>query len=70
MPSAQPFPECFCHALGKDFFAECRTQQSSTLGNDGVYREQDTRHKKTLGKDRFAECQTLGEQWRSTKGRQ
>jgi hypothetical protein len=29
----------FCRALDKEFFAEYRTQQSHTLGNDHVYRE-------------------------------
>jgi hypothetical protein len=32
-----------------------------TLGNNHVYREQDSRHRKTLDKDGFAKCQTLGE---------
>jgi hypothetical protein len=47
-------------ALGKDFFAESRTQQSPALGIDFVYRVQDTRYRNTLGKDKFAEWQTLG----------
>jgi hypothetical protein len=44
-------------------FAECffsSTQQSLALGNELVYRVQDTRHRKTLDKDMFAEWQTLG----------
>jgi hypothetical protein len=51
-------------------FAECCTWQSPALGNDRIYREQDSRHRKTLGKEIFAECQTLGEWRHSTKGRQ
>jgi hypothetical protein len=47
-------------ALDKEVFAERQTRQSTTLGNDHVYREQDSRHRKTLDKDSFAECQTLG----------
>jgi hypothetical protein len=60
----------FCRALGKDFFAECRTQRNNTLGNDHVYRALNTRHRQTLGKDFFVECQTLGERRRLAKGRQ
>jgi hypothetical protein len=47
-----------------------RHLKSSTLGNDRVYRELDSRHKKTLGKDNFTECQTLDEGRLSAKGRQ
>jgi hypothetical protein len=47
-------------ALGKVAFVESCTRQSPTLGNELVYRVQDTQHRKTLGKDTFAECQTLG----------
>jgi hypothetical protein len=43
-------PSAFCRALGKDFFAESRTRQSPALGNDVVYRVQDTRYTNTLGK--------------------
>jgi hypothetical protein len=32
-----------------------------TLDNNHVYRDQDSRHRKTLDKDGFAKCQTLGE---------
>jgi hypothetical protein len=46
-------------ALGKEAFAECRTRQSPALGNDGVCREQDSRHRNTLG-----------EAWLSAKDRQ
>jgi hypothetical protein len=60
LPSARSFAECFCRALGKDFFAESRTWQSPTLGNEVVYRVQDTRYRNTLDKDVFAECRTLG----------
>jgi hypothetical protein len=35
--------------------------KSPALGNDHVYRELDSRHRKTLDKDRFAEFQPLGE---------
>jgi hypothetical protein len=63
-------PSVFCRALGKEVFVECHTRQSPALGNDHVYREQDSRHRKTLGKDIFAKCQTLGERQRSAKGRQ
>jgi hypothetical protein len=48
-------------------FIECRTRQSPALGNDGVCREQDSRHRNTLSKDSFAECQTLGKAWLSAK---
>jgi hypothetical protein len=60
LPSARRFDEYFLSG----------TRQSSTLGNDHIYREQDARHRKTLGKDRFAECQTLDEWRRSAKGHQ
>jgi hypothetical protein len=53
-------PSAFCRVLGKDAFAESRTRQSLALGNDLVYRVQDTRYRNTLGKDIFAECRTLG----------
>jgi hypothetical protein len=43
------------------YFVECRTRQNPALGNEHVYREQDSRHRNTLGKNLFAECQTLGE---------
>jgi hypothetical protein len=63
-------PSVFCWTLGKELFAECRTRQSPALGNDRIYREQDSQHRKTLGKEVFADCQTLGERRRSAKGRQ
>jgi hypothetical protein len=63
-------PSIFCRALGKEVFAVCRTRQSPALGNNHVYREQDSRHRKTLGKEVFAECQTLDERRRSIKDRQ
>jgi hypothetical protein len=63
-------PSAFYRALSKEFFAECRTRQSPTLGNDHVYREQDSRHRKKLGKDRFAKCLTISERRRSAKGHQ
>jgi hypothetical protein len=50
----------FCRALDKNGFAESRTRRIPALGNELVYRVQDTRHMRTLGKDMFAECQTLG----------
>jgi hypothetical protein len=53
-------PSAFSRALGKDGFAESRTRQSSALGNEPLYRVQDTRHRTPLGKDMFVECQTLG----------
>jgi hypothetical protein len=53
-------PSAFSRALGKAAFAESRTRQSPTLGNELVYRVQDTRHRKTFGKDTFADWQTLG----------
>jgi hypothetical protein len=53
-------PSAFCRALGKEGFAESHTRQSPALGNELVYRVQDTQHRRTLGKDMFAECQTLG----------
>jgi hypothetical protein len=60
LPSARLFAECFL--LG--------TRQSPALGNDLVCREQDSQHRNTLDKESFVECQTLGERWRSAKGRQ
>jgi hypothetical protein len=53
-------PSAFYRALGKDYFAECRPRQSPTLGNETVYRVQDTRHSEALDKEHFAERQTLG----------
>jgi hypothetical protein len=44
-------PSAFCRALSKEGFAESRTRQSSGLGNEPLYRAQDTRHRTTLGKD-------------------
>jgi hypothetical protein len=35
-------PSAFCRTLGKDFFVENRTRQHPTLGNEVVYRVQDT----------------------------
>jgi hypothetical protein len=43
-------PSAFCRALGKEGFVESRTRQNSTLGNEPLYRVQDTRHRTTLGK--------------------
>jgi hypothetical protein len=46
-------------------FVECLlsgTRQSQALGNELIYRAQDTRHRTTLGKDIFAECLTLGKE--------
>jgi hypothetical protein len=63
-------PSVFCRVLDKEVFAKCRTRQSPVLGNDHVYREQDSRHRKTLGKDTFVECSTLGERQLSAKSRQ
>jgi hypothetical protein len=60
LPSARLFAECIL--LG--------TRQSPALGNDRVYREQDSRQRKTLDKDNFAERQALDERWRSAKDRQ
>jgi hypothetical protein len=65
-------PSAFCRALGKEAFAESRTRQSPTLGNDHVYRVQDTRYRNTLDKDSFVECQTLdkdGARQRAVSGR-
>jgi hypothetical protein len=39
----------FCRALDKDFFVKCCSRQSPALGNNYVYREQDSRHTQTLG---------------------
>jgi hypothetical protein len=50
LPSARTFAECFLSG----------TRQSPALGNDLVYRVQDTRYIITLGKDNFTECRTLG----------
>ena len=54
-------PSAFCRALGKDDFAESRTRRIPALGNELVYRVQDTRHRRTLG---------TRQRWRSAKGRQ
>jgi hypothetical protein len=53
-------PSAFYRALGKEDFAESRTQQSPALGKELVYRVRDTRHIEALGKYCFAERQTLG----------
>jgi hypothetical protein len=50
------FMSVFCRSLDKEVFAEYRTRQIPALGNDCVYREHDSQHRKTLGKDNFAEC--------------
>jgi hypothetical protein len=63
-------PSAFYQALDKEVFAEYHTRQSPTLGNDGVCREHDSRHRITLGKEIFAESQTLGKGRLSAKGRQ
>jgi hypothetical protein len=55
LPESGPLPSAFYQALGKKAFAESRTRQSPALGNELVYRVQDTRHRNTLGKDMFAE---------------
>jgi hypothetical protein len=60
LPSARHFADGFLSG----------TRQSPALGNDRVYREQDSRHRNTLSKEIFAECQTLGERQPSAKGRQ
>jgi hypothetical protein len=52
--------ELFSQELDKEAFAESRTRQSPALGNELVYRVQNTRHRNTLGKDMFAEWQRLG----------
>jgi hypothetical protein len=51
-----------CQTLCRVLFIghKSRTRQSPTLGNDLVYRVQDTRYIITLGKDNFTECRTLG----------
>jgi hypothetical protein len=45
-------PSAFYRALGKEAFGPA-------LGNELVYRVQDTRYRNTLGKDTFAEWRTL-----------
>jgi hypothetical protein len=50
----------FSRALGKAAFAESCIWQNPVLGNELVYRVQDTRQGTTLGKDMFAEWKTLG----------
>jgi hypothetical protein len=52
-------PIAFYRALGKEAFAENRIRQSPALGNELVYRVQDTRHRNTLGQVLFAEWRTL-----------
>jgi hypothetical protein len=56
-------------ALGKGGFAESRTRRIPSLGNELVYRVQDTRHRITLGKDMFAECGKGGARQRAVSGR-
>jgi hypothetical protein len=63
-------PSALCRALSKELFVEHHTRQSHTLGNDHLYREQDSWHRHTLGKNRFVECRTLGERRRLAKGPQ
>jgi hypothetical protein len=53
----EPLPRA---ALGKGAFAESRTRQSPALGNELVYRVQDTRYRNTLSKVIFDEYRTLG----------
>jgi hypothetical protein len=65
-------PSDFYRALGKEDFAEIRTQQSPALGKELVYRVWDTRHREALGKYCFAERQTLdkdGARQRAVSGR-
>jgi hypothetical protein len=57
-----------CLALYQVLFIGHSTK--SYLGNDHVYREQDSQHWKTLGKVLFVECQTLSEGRCSAKGHQ
>jgi hypothetical protein len=56
LPSARLFVEYFLSGT-----RQRDTRQSPALGNELVYRVQNSRHRNTLGKDIFAECQTLGE---------
>jgi hypothetical protein len=55
-------PSALCRTLGKGGFAESRTRRIPALGNELVYRVQDTRHRRTLDKDMFADSAkvTLG----------
>jgi hypothetical protein len=46
-------PSAFSCALDKAAFAESRTRQSPALGNELIYRVQDTRHKKLSAKTRL-----------------
>jgi hypothetical protein len=45
------FASDFCRSLGKECFAESRTRHHPTLGNELIYRVQDTRHRTTLDKE-------------------
>jgi hypothetical protein len=38
----------FYRALGKHYFVECRPRQSPALGNETVYRVQDSRHSEAI----------------------
>jgi hypothetical protein len=60
LPEFGPLPSAFSRALSKKAFAKSLTRQTPALGNELVYRKQDTRHRNTLGKDIFAERRTLG----------
>jgi hypothetical protein len=57
-------PSAFCRALGKEGFAESRTRQSSALGNEPLYRVQDTRQR------HGCRVSNTRQRKRSTKGRQ
>jgi hypothetical protein len=59
LTSARRFAECFLSG----------TRQSPALGNERVYREQDSRQRNTLDKEVFTECQTLGTQQRAVSSR-
>jgi hypothetical protein len=53
----EALPNVFYRTLGKEVFPECRARQSLAVGNDHIYREQNSRHRKTLNTRRTA---TLG----------
>jgi hypothetical protein len=78
---SESLSSAFCRALGKEGFTESHTWQSPALGNELIYRAQDTRHMTTLGKEGARQTAVSGrpkadgrqplsraEDWHSAKG--
>jgi hypothetical protein len=64
LPESGPLPSAFYRALGKKAFAESCTRQSHALGNELVYRVQNTRQR------HICRVANTRQRWRSAKGRQ